>query len=165
MRKLSAFAAALLCAAAPVAASAQDMCWTQDELAAARVRDLQSVLMVAALQCRNSGHDVLAQYNSFVIAGRETITRQNDVLKARFVRLHGAREGQRQYDRFTTALANDHSADARNGFCGSMTVLAAEATQAARAGDAADALELVAGHVAERPFGVGDDCRIATAQR
>lgn len=163
MRKLVACAAALLCVTASTIASAQEMCWTQKELAAARVRDLQSVLMVGALQCRASGHDILAEYNRFVVAGRTTITRQNDVLKARFVRLHGPREGQRVYDRFTTALANDHSANAVGGFCADMAILAAEATRAAAAGYSSDALELVAERIGERPFGVGDTCRIETA--
>jgi hypothetical protein len=158
MIKYVACIAALVGLSAP--ALAQNKCWTQKELTAARVRDLQSVLMVGALQCRGSGHDVLSQFNEFVKAGRSAIVSQNDVLKAKFVKAQGAKEGNRAYDSFTTALANAHagSTSQRAGFCAMAQALAAEATAAASGADSIGALELLAARVAERPAGVGADC-------
>ena len=158
MRKMIAFAVAVATVATP--ALAEEKCWTSKEMSAARVRDLQSVLMVSALQCRTSGHDVLPEYNRFVVAGRTTIVSQNDVLKARFTRVQGMKEGQRAYDSFTTALANAHAMTASSsaGFCTSMVALASEAADAAGGPQAADALELLAERVSERPAGVGEGC-------
>lgn len=158
MKKYVAFVIALSAAATP--ALAQQKCWTSKEMGAARVRDLQSVLMVSALQCRTSGQDVLAAYNKFVVAGRTSIVAKNDVLKARFVRLQGNKEGQRAYDSFTTALANAHAMNSRStvAFCSSMVALATEAAAAAANGDASDALELIGERLGERPMGVGDGC-------
>ncbi len=158
MIRFVACVAAIVSVSAPTLA--QEKCWTSKEMAAARVRDLQSVLMVGALQCRTSGHDVLSGFNKFVVAGRATIVAKNDVLKARFVRLQGVKEGNRAYDAFTTALANAHALSGSVGgdFCKSMAAMADEATAAASGGQASDALELIAERLGERPQGVGEAC-------
>ena len=158
MKSLVAFAVMLATVATP--ALAEEKCWTSKEMGAARIRDLQSVLMVSALQCRTSGHDVLAEYNRFVVAGRATIVARNDVLKARFTRLQGMREGQRAYDSFTTAMANAHvmGSNATASFCTAMEALASEASAAAAGPQAGDALEIIAERLGERPMGVGEAC-------
>lgn len=84
-------------------------CWTVEEASAAKVRDLQTMLMVAALRCHSSGVDVLADYNRFVAANRPVLVAANGQLKAHFVRVQGA-AGQRGYDSFTTMLANGYGA-------------------------------------------------------
>jgi hypothetical protein len=108
-----------------LAAPAQAACWDERETEAALVRDLQTTLMVAALRCRVVGQDMLADYNAFVTTSRATLASMNDRLKQRFNRAHGAAEGQRQYDRFTTSLANAHGASKAD--CGEMASLAREA--------------------------------------
>jgi hypothetical protein len=86
-------------------------CWSSQHVAAAKVRDLQSRLMVATMRCRAMGIDVLPEYNDFVRTNRSTIQAANGVIKAQFNAGFG-RNGQTEYDRFTTSLANAYGADA-----------------------------------------------------
>jgi hypothetical protein len=85
---------------AAVPASAQ--CWDDSQLAATRVRDLQTMLMAATLRCRAVGMDISDHYNGFVSARRGQLELANAAIKHRFVK----DGGQDSYDRFTTALAN-----------------------------------------------------------
>ena len=125
-------AAALLCAAMP--AQAAMGCWNSTQVAAAKVRDLQSRLMVATLRCQAMGADVTEPYNRFVRANRETIQGANAVLLAQFRTGFGGSQGETQYDRFATALANIYGADATDhAICADTAALADEA--AAAAGD------------------------------
>lgn len=91
-------------------ARAAETCWNNTETAAAKVRDLQSRLMVAALRCRAGGIDILSAYNDFVRVNRSTLQAANDILRAQFDSAHGPGAGQREYDSFATALANAYGA-------------------------------------------------------
>ena len=86
-------------------------CWDQNHSAAAKVRDLQSRLMVATMRCRAFGIDVLPQYNDFVRANRSTIQEANGLIKAQFEAGFGTALGQKSYDSFATALANEYGDD------------------------------------------------------
>jgi hypothetical protein len=144
-------AAALLCAQP---ASAAMSCWGVDETAAAKIRDLQSRLMVATLRCRAMGIDVLGAYNDFVRVNRSALQQANGVIRARFDRGYGP-EGERFYDSFTTALANEYGADSTSfEVCGETAAIAVEA--AAAAGDAALLVDLAdrTGRSPELPGGV-----------
>jgi hypothetical protein len=99
-----------LCIAVQPAQAAMG-CWGPKEASAARVRDLQSRLMVASLRCRAMGFDILPAYNRFVRNSRGTLQQANGLIKARFTAGFGAKGGQVQYDKFTTALANAYGAD------------------------------------------------------
>ena len=93
-----------LSSAAPAASSA---CWSQADIAAAKVRQMQTPLMVAALRCRAGGVDILSSYNRFLRAKRAEITAANNRLKAHF-RAASRSTGERDYDRYTTSLANTY---------------------------------------------------------
>jgi len=122
------------------AQAATSDCWSAQEISAAKVRDLQTMLMVAGLRCRSTGTDVLAGYNRFVANNRMAIVEVNNRLKGHFNAAYGAVEGQRSYDRFTTALANAYGAGAEGaGNCADMANLADDAA-AARAPGALHAL-------------------------
>ena len=128
---LCAAAAAMLCTAQP--ANAALGCWNETQVAAAKVRDLQSRLMVASLRCQAMGVSIVPAYNQFVRANRATIQGANGVIMAQFRAGHGS-EAQTQYDRFATALANVYGDDATDpAICGDTAGLAEEA--AAAAGD------------------------------
>lgn len=117
------------------ASAATSDCWSAQTIAAAKVRDLQTMLMVAGLRCRGTSNDVLAGYNRFVAANRGAIVAVNDQLKAHFRTAYGAAEGQRSYDRFTTALANAYGAGGEGSAnCADMARLAAEAAAARGSG-------------------------------
>ncbi len=153
-------AAAALVFAQP--ASAAMSCWAEQETAAAKIRDLQSRLMVATLRCRAYGVDVLTAYNDFVRINRSTLQQANGVIKAQFDRGYGA-EGERFYDRFTTALANEYGGDATdNSVCEQTSAIAAEAALAE--GDVARLVDLAdrTGRSPELPGGV---CPVSLAVR
>ena len=121
-------AAAALLYAQP--ASAAMSCWNEHETAAAKIRDLQSRLMVATLRCQAAGADVSDAYNRFVRANRETIQGANAVLLAQFRTGYGS-QAQTHYDRFATALANIYGADATDqAVCADTAALAEEAAAA-----------------------------------
>jgi hypothetical protein len=126
---LAAAAAAATAGAAPAQAAAMS-CWNESQVAAARVRDLQSRLMVDALRCRAYGIDILGAYNEFVRSNRATIQAANTVILGQFTRSFGP-GGQSEYDRFTTALANEYGGAATSGeSCAEAASLAAEAVAA-----------------------------------
>ena len=126
---LFAAAAAMLCVAMP--ANATMGCWDSSQVAAAKVRDLQSRLMVATLRCQAMGADVTGAYNRFVRANRTTIQGANAVLLAQFRSGYGSQGGETQYDRFATALANIYGDDATDhAICADTEALADEAAAA-----------------------------------
>ena len=134
---------ALVALATAQTAQADSGCWNSEQAAAARVRDLQSRLMVATLRCKAFGIDVLAPYNSFVTVNRETLQAANGVLKAQFAAGFGS-EGESAYDRFTTSLANQYGADATTDqVCAETADAALEAVE-----DGGDVTRLLA--IAER---------------
>jgi len=150
MRKggLFAAAAAMLCVSMP--AHAVMGCWNPTQVAAAKVRDLQSRLMVATLRCQAMGADVSGAYNHFVRANREALQGANAVLLAQFRTGFGHSQGDTQYDRFATALANIYGADATNeAVCADTGALAEEA--AAANGDTAQLVAI------EDRFGFSSD--------
>ena len=110
-----------------VATPVQATCWKGDEASAAQVRNLQSMLMVAALRCQVAKFDITSDYNEFVKSNRIAIQGMNDKLKAHFIRARGPVAGQTEYDRFTTTLANGFGAAASGAeICASAASLARE---------------------------------------
>jgi hypothetical protein len=88
-----------------IAQPASAACWEPQEYEAARVRDLQTMLMVSALQCRGTIPEMPAAYNRFVNRARGVLQEGEKALLAHFLR-----EGDKlAYDRFTTALANKYA--------------------------------------------------------
>ncbi len=142
-------------AAAVITAPIQAACWKADEASAAGVRELQSMLMVAALRCQVAGHPMMNDYNQFVQANRVTIGAMNERIKAHFIRTFGAVGGQRAYDSFTTSMANGYgAASSGSDVCADADSLAREG--AGMAGSL-EGLELLAerqGLVAKLPEGL-----------
>ena len=126
-------AAAALTLGLAVPAQAAMGCWNETQLAAAKVRDLQSRLMVASLRCAAMGVDVSPAYNRFVVANRSTIQGANRIIMAQFRSGYGG-QAQLHYDRFATALANAYGDDATNPTVCAETALVADEAAAA-AGD------------------------------
>jgi len=125
LKALGAAAAAIALVSTPVNAA----CWNSEETAAVAVREFQSMLMVATLRCQVAHHDMTAEYNAFLRANKTLIQRQNDKIKAHFIRTAGPAAGQKAYDSFTTHMANGYGADGSSGdICDNMAALAREAT-------------------------------------
>jgi hypothetical protein len=148
-----------LVAAQPAAAG---ICWGQQQTAAAKVRDLQSRLMVATLRCQAMGHDVSPAYNAFVRANRGTIQAANELIKAQFASA-GAAAGERAYDSFTTALANAYGGDQTNAdIC--HDIESAEQEGASASGDVS-VLMALADRLGPPPALPGGTCPITFSQR
>ncbi|MGE5721903.1 MAG: hypothetical protein ACM3YM_05520 [Sphingomonadales bacterium] len=142
-------------------AQAQMSCWAPQHVAAAKIRDLQSRLMVATMRCSAMGIDILPQYNSFVRNNRSTIQAANSVIKAQFAHGYGG-TGQVAYDRFTTALANAYGADPTNRLICDQTAANASAAAAAN-GDSVRLLHIVES-MGSTPDLPGGECRINFAE-
>ncbi len=88
-----------------LAAPATAACWETEEYEAARLREVQTVLMVSALRCGRSMPEMPAAYNRWVGRAKADLLEGEKKLVAHFVR-----EGDKlKYDKFTTALANKYS--------------------------------------------------------
>lgn len=137
-------------------ASAQQSCWKPTEVESAKVRRLQSMLMVAALQCNSWRNPSRDRYNAFIITHRPVLNSHNDVLKLYFIRAHGFAGGQAAYDRFTTVLANADAHDAAamsSDYCETAATFVRLATDAHPA-----ALATLSDELGSRPVGVGREC-------
>lgn len=157
MRKLftGAIALALAMAAVTSTANAAEVCWRTEEMNAAKVRNLQSQLMVAALECSKSGLGNDRLYDRFISSNRGALIGFNDAIKMYFARAYGVAEGRHAYDQFTTALANRQAVRAATteDFCRSADTLMRLALDARP-----NELVALASDVEERPFGVGVTC-------
>jgi hypothetical protein len=95
-------------------------CWSGEAFDAARVRELESMLMVAALRCRTEGSNLLTQYNAFIGESRPALIKINDRLRQHFTRSVGPIKSLNAYDSFVTSLANRYGAGASGLNCGDM---------------------------------------------
>lgn len=101
---------AAVCAVLLATTPAQSACWSANAMSAARIRDLQTFLMVETLRCQVMGFDLTSEYNGFLRANRTTLGAVNGHLKSFFIAADGPVFGQQSYDRFTTTLANAYGA-------------------------------------------------------
>jgi predicted RNase H-like nuclease len=109
-------------------------CWTPEAQSAARLRHLDTMMMVSALRCRNSGHDLMPVYARFVEQNRGVLLASSALLQQHF-------GSPAAYDRYVTKIANSYGAGVKGMNC---EAVAATATIAAgNAGDLAG-LESVA---------------------
>jgi hypothetical protein len=83
-----------------------------------KVRELQSILMVGALQCRAvPGSTVIADYNRFIAAHKVALANHNSALRSYFMHA-STKTGASAFDQFATRLANAHAQSASGaGFC------------------------------------------------
>lgn len=94
---LTRLAAALAAIALPVSAQAQ--CWTEASVTAAKIRDMETMLMVASLRCRGGNPAMLSAYNDFIDHSRGALVRVNEELRQHF-------GGLNAYDSYVTSVAN-----------------------------------------------------------
>lgn len=154
--KRSLKAVAMLTLTAISATPAQAACWSETAVAAAKVRDLETMLMVGALRCRAHDYALLNDYNRFVNASRAALTAVNDTLRGQFA----SAGGLNAYDRYVTAIANRYGAGAAGLGCADM----ASILSAARAeGGSLAGLTRLATDAGVEPVLSGPKCRNAIA--
>lgn len=144
--KISGKVAALALAAMMVANPAQ-ACWTNAEQDAAKVANLNMLMMVSALRCRAGQDNFLAEYNRFVSLNNGAIGAQNAAVKAHFARTDGARAAEGAADRFIINIANHYGGGHRTLGCAELRQVAGELAQPGH--DARSLLSIAELHVEE----------------
>lgn len=155
-KRLTRLAAALALATMPVTGA--QACWSEAAETAAKIRDMETMLMVSALRCRLSGQDMLAKYNGFVRESREALTQANDTLRAHFAKSGGLNA----YDRYVTAIANRYGGGAEGLGCRDIAsiISAASAENGSYAG-----LARLARDSGADPVLAGGRCKVTIATR
>jgi hypothetical protein len=96
-------------------------CWTQSEVAAAEVRDFDTMLMVSGLRCRFQSTALIDTYNAMVVHHRAALTEANMQLKAHFTPAIG---GANALDSYITRVANRYGAGAEGLSCETLQSIA-----------------------------------------
>lgn len=135
-------------------------CWSEGAIAAAKVRELETMLMVSALRRRLSGNDFLPARNAFVAGSRPTLVAVNERLRRHFRKTVGAGQGLNAYDRYVTSIANSYGAGVGGLDCADMASILDAAVAAGHSGDA---LETLADRTAVSPALSGGRCEIVIA--
>ena len=146
MKKALVAAGAILALAG---APAQAACWTPREVAAAKVRDLDTMLMVSALRCRFENAALIDRYKAVVTRHRAALTQINLELRDHFVAESGQKEGLNRLDSYITRVANRYGAGADGLSCDMLTSIAAAAESEVSTPEALIALAERAGVVPE----------------
>lgn len=118
--------AAMTAALGMLVAQPAQACWSDHEAKAASVANLNMMMMVTALRCRNGKDNFLSDYNRFVKNNNGVLGSQNAVIKARFARLNGVKGAEGATDRFTIGLANHYGTGHATMGCGELKKLAAD---------------------------------------
>jgi hypothetical protein len=144
---------AVLAAAVPIA-PAQAACWTSEQVSAAKVRDLDTMLMVASLRCRHTNVAVLTSYNNYVVRHRKPLVQVNDMLRNHYAS-GDKKAAMTAYDNYVTKVANRYGAGAEGLSCNDMLsivdAMAAEQPQI-------DALIAVAERAGVKPYIDAETC-------
>lgn len=99
---------ALVSAIAVTSVQPAQACWTTAAQDAAKIKHLNTMLMVTALRCRNTADNFLPQYNRFVAKHNALIGSQNSLLKSHLAKSYGARGAEGALDRLSIGFANGY---------------------------------------------------------
>jgi hypothetical protein len=113
-----------------IAAPASAGCWTQAEVAAAKVREMQTRLAIAARECGAGSVDIMANYNRFLTAKQAALGMVDERLRRHFSATESD-EGALAYARYNAALELAYGAATASGdSCAEAAALAKEAASA-----------------------------------
>ena len=116
---------ATLCALAfTMTAGSVQACWTNAEQDAAKVANLNMMMMVSALRCRKGQDDFLAEYNRFVKLNNPVIGAQNALVRSHFARINGSGNADAAMDKFVIGIANSYGGGHDRLGCGELKALA-----------------------------------------
>ena len=99
-------------------------CWSNAAQNAAKIKHLNTMLMVTALRCRNTSANFLPQYNQFVIQHNGLIGSQNNLLKSHLTESYGAGGAMNALDRMSIGFANSYGTGHKSMDCGQLRDLA-----------------------------------------
>lgn len=101
-------------------------CWTNAAQDAAKIKHLNTMLMVTALRCRNTADNFLPDYNQFVVKHNSLIGAQNAALRNHLSATYGARGAEGALDRMSIGYANSYGNGHRAMDCRQLKNLAAK---------------------------------------
>lgn len=113
-------------AAAALSSQPVHACWTNAAQDAAKIKHLNTMLMVTALRCRNTADNFLPQYNRFVTKHNSLIGSQNAALKGHLAQTYGARGAEGALDRMSIGFANSYGNGHKSMNCKQLKELAAK---------------------------------------
>ena len=120
-RKTALAAAVIIMPAQPAHA-----CWSTAAQDAAKIKHLNTMLMVTALRCRNTADNFLPQYNRFVTKHNALIGSQNNILKSHLAATYGTGGALNALDRMSIGYANSYGNGHREMGCGQLKDLAGQ---------------------------------------
>jgi hypothetical protein len=153
--------AALALAVTMVANPAQ-ACWTSIEHDAAKVANLNTMMMVSALRCRYGQDNFLSEYNQFVRTHNHLLGSQNAAVRSHFARMNGAKGADSALDRFVIGIANHYGAGHKSLGCIELKQLAREL--ASKSHDGASLLALAETNIEAVPL-PGGTCPVSIAAK
>ena len=154
--------AALFALAATMTAGQAQACWSNTEQDAAKVANLNMMMMVSALRCRKGPDDFLSEYNRFVKLNNATIGSQNAVVREHFARVGGFKNAEAAMDKFIIGIANSYGSGHQDLGCMQLKALAQELSNNSHS---VDSLLVVAdSYIAEFPL-AGGKCPVMIASK
>ncbi|CAM3237135.1 S-adenosyl-L-homocysteine hydrolase [Sphingomonas antarctica] len=137
------------------AGPAQAACWSAEHISAAKVRDLDTMLMVSALRCRRTDVSMMDAYNRFVVQDRKALVKVNDTLRDHYRDAGNSKAQMGAYDTYVTKVANRYGAGSEGLSCAEMrSIVDATAAEAPQV----EALIAVAERAGIRPLLDGPAC-------
>ncbi len=136
-------------AAALTSVPAQAKCWRADEVRAAKVRDMETMLMVSALRCRTGADDFMARYNGFVVASRPALSAVNTTLRGHYEATMPKAAALNAYDKFVVRIANRYGGGVAGLDCADMASILEAVTNE---GATLEAMAAVADRAAVEPI-------------
>ena len=118
--------AAFVAVVAAMSVQPAQACWNTAAQDAAKIKHLNTMLMVTALRCRNTPDNFLPQYNRFVVKHNALIGSQNKVLKTHLSATYGAGGALNALDRMSIGYANSYGMGHKAMNCGQLKALAAK---------------------------------------
>lgn len=97
----------VFCSLAGNAVAQPPKCWEPAAIGAARISEVQIMLMGASIRCNTKGFDIRESYRRFLVAHRKAIDAAEAGLKLHFGIAEGARR-HNAFDNYQIALANHY---------------------------------------------------------
>ncbi len=155
-------AAALSAVTAMIIASPAQSCWTNAEQDAAKVANLNMMMMVSALRCRKGPDDFLAEYNRFVKNNNPVIGSQNATVRSHFARINGNGNADAAMDKFIIGIANSYGGGHDRLGCNELKQVAQDLSRGGH--NAGSLLAIARENVDEAPLS-GGNCPVNIASR
>lgn len=137
-------------------------CWTNASQDAAKIKHLNTMLMVTALRCRNTPDNFLPHYNRFVIKHNALIGSQNNVLKSHLSQTYGAGGAVNALDRMSIGFANSYGNGHKRMGCKELKQLAADL---ANQSHGVATMASIADQAVDAKSWVGQACPVSIAKR